>query len=90
MKNPKTDWEYDSYTGAEWNDNLEFWAPGDRHGPEAAELSLEPDGTLGLMVTGGCYGCSGENRRRAQLTLDQAIELSTYINCVMIPGLMKE
>lgn len=85
-----SNWEYDQYTGAEWNENLEFYTPGSRNGLEAAELSLEPDGTVGVMVTGGCYSCSGENRRQADLTLDQAIELVTYLQSIVIPNLMEK
>lgn len=80
-----SDWEYDSYTGAEWNKDLELFCPAGRDGM----IKLEPNGnlTVGCEDYGSCCGGSSMNEQFGRLTLEQAIELSTYINCVMIPNL---
>lgn len=84
-------WKYGEYFSADWNDKFELEARGSKStGVEGAELTFEPDGTVEVMVTGGCYSCNGDNRRLADLSLEQAIELSTYINCIMIPTLMEK
>lgn len=90
FKRLMSDWEYDQFIDASWNQEFELYAPGERKGPEAAELCFYPDGTIGVGVSGGCYSCSGMNRRYADLTLEQAIELSTWLDSTMIPKLMEK
>lgn len=83
-----SDWEYDQYTGAEWNKELELLCPGGRDGM----ILLKPDGTLevGAEDYGSCCGGRNMNTAYGRLALDQAIEFSTFLNCVIIPNLEKE
>ncbi len=75
-----SDWEYDQYTGADWNKELEIQSEnGD------GWLLLQPNGTMEIMVAStGCYDCSSINEyRRGRLTLDQAIEIQVYLTEVI-------
>ncbi len=79
-----SDWEYCKYTGEDWNKDLELIAPGG-----SGMIRLSSDGILEVGAEDyGSWASGGDmNTAFGRLTLEQAIELSTYLNCVSIPYL---
>lgn len=80
-------WIYNEYFGRDWNKDFEL----EVHDGRPAFIKFEPDGRLTVGVTdyGSCCGGGSMNDQWDNLTLEQAIELSTFLNCVIIPELEK-
>ncbi len=74
-------WRYESY----WYEGAPFSLENDQNN---AEIDFDHDGRLSVCLT-GCREC-GSWSSWDKLTLEQAIELGAYINCVIIPNLEKE
>lgn len=81
-------WEYNEYFGREWFKDFEL----EVHEGRPAFIQFEPNGRLTVGVTdyGSCCGGGSMNEQFDDLTLEQAIELSTFLNCVIIPALVEK
>lgn len=83
-----SNWEYDSYFGKEWVKDFELVKSTGRE----AFVRFSPNGELwvGVEDNGSCCSNSASvNETYEDLSLEQAIELSTYINTVIIPNLLE-
>lgn len=74
-------WHYGDY----WYEGCDFHLENDQN---CGEFAISKDGRLTIDLT-GCREC-GHWDSWDDLTIDQAIELGAYLNCVVIPALMEK